>query len=176
MDKLIKYGLMAGAAYYLYVNFFSGAAAVARSTGLTPAPPVPTGPPAPVVSSPGTWTVAAAASALDKATQNNAFKVGGKMGADQWKFFYNNLAGAPNVDPVYDSIFFPNGRPADPSLYTQMTATEFMQALKSGGVGLSGLGRTFPAHITLPAAAAILRARGPRNYVPFNTPMPRGIR
>lgn len=139
---LVGGGLLA--AYFLLPKLLAGTGTPATTTpgttdttggttGTTTTTPNP-------VASPSTWTPAAAIAALDKATIGNVFKIGGKMTADQWKFFYLQLAGAPSIDSAFDAVFFPNGRPADQSLYTMMTATDFINALTTGGVHLGGYG------------------------------------
>jgi hypothetical protein len=65
--------------------------------------------------------------------------IGGTMDADQWNYFWNQLGFTPNNN--FDATFFPNGRPASQSNYTQYTAAQFVVAADAGGTGgVSGLG------------------------------------
>lgn len=62
------------------------------------------------------------------------------LNADQWNYYYQRLPGKSSVpDDVFTALFFPNGRPADPSQNPQMSAADFVAAITTKG--LSGLGR-----------------------------------
>lgn len=76
------------------------------------------------------------------------------LNADQWNYYYGHVpkfqpsvnGAAVNPGSLFDldSIFFPNGRPANNAAYTQYTAAQFIAALQNAGVswtGLSGFGQ-----------------------------------
>jgi len=61
------------------------------------------------------------------------------LNADQWSYYYAALTGRSAISPgVFETLFFPNGRPSDPSHYQQYTAVQWA-SIAAGG-GLSGLG------------------------------------
>lgn len=65
----------------------------------------------------------------------------GTLNADQWSYYYATLPGRTAIDPTtFQALFFPNGRPSDPSQNPQMTAAGFASAIAARG--LSG-GRGF---------------------------------
>jgi hypothetical protein len=140
MGDILKYGLLAGAGYLIYQNFFATPAAAttapapAAGGGTPPAPPAPPAPPPPVP--PGyTYVPPTLAAALAGANSSGS----ASLNADQWAYYWNNGLKKPAIDPgVFTALFFPSGRPADPSQAPQMTAAQFVAAL--GSKGVSGLG------------------------------------
>jgi len=78
------------------------------------------------------------------------------LNADQWSYYYGHVpqfvptvnGAAVNAESLFDvgQVFFPNGRPANTSNYTQYTAAQFIAALQNAGTswpgfsGVSGLG------------------------------------
>jgi hypothetical protein len=140
-------GIGALAFYGYEQGWFSGL----FGTAVAPAATVPSAPAAvvttsPVVSAPVTATPAApittppapsisgmTAAQFQAATQLAAANTTGKtmLNADQWQFYWNQL-GFPAIDPtVYGSTFFPNGRPASTSNYTQYSAAQFVIAAEA---------------------------------------------
>jgi hypothetical protein len=91
----------------------------------TPAAPITT-PPAPSISG---MTPAQAQAAMQLAQANTTGQ--NTLNADQWQFYWNQI-GFPAIDPtVYGSTFFPNGRPASTSDYTQYSALQFVIAAEA---------------------------------------------
>jgi hypothetical protein len=119
-------------------------------------PPVAiTTPPAPSASGLSTAGSLAALSLAAQAASEGLPNAGtATLNADQWNYYYGHVpAFLPSVSggavnpgfliPNLDAIFFPNGRPANTSNYTQYTAGQFIAALQNAGLnwsGLSGLG------------------------------------
>ena len=84
----------------------------------------------------------------------------------------NQQIGQPAVSN-FMTIFFPNGRPSDPSQNPQMTAAQFVAAI--GNPGLSGLnGRGWARAIPVPAMAArgFGQFYGSGLYADLNIPLP----
>jgi hypothetical protein len=171
MGDLIKYGLLAVGGYLLYQKFVAAAPAVVTPTG----PAFPTPPQAPPAPAPGVYVPPSLAVQLDTAAAANSFYLsqGHKMNAWQWAFIWKNSLGKPDI-PDLPAIFFPSGMPADQAQFPLMSAADFVAALATKGIsglgafGLPAIPRRLPLNLTLPAAAAIARARR-QNYV--NLPM-----
>jgi hypothetical protein len=146
--------LLAGAAYIAYEYLFATPAVAAAPA----APATPTTPAAPVVAYvPPTQT-----QQLQTAASGTAST---QLDADQWSYYWQQL-GLPAVDGgKWNTLFFPNGRPANGAAAPTMTAAAYVAALQ--GAGLAGYrargmgafmipvpyvqhgGRGFGAHYTL---------------------------
>lgn len=128
MGDILKYGLLAGAAYLIYQQFFATPAAAPGATGGTPPPAPPAAPP---------YTYVPPTLAVQLANSNSSGNA--NLNADQWAYYWNNTLSKAAIDPtVFTSLFFPNGRPSNPSQSPTMTAAQFVAAL--GSKGVSGLG------------------------------------
>jgi hypothetical protein len=155
---IIKYGLLAVGGYLLYNWWVSQPATTATAPVTTiPLPPsvpvTPAGgggaaPPPPVVNPPppsggsggapppaGGVGAASLAQALNAAAGNSASST---LNADQWSYYYTNTGHTPIDSSVFSQLFFPNGRPSDPSQNPQMTAAQFVAAIATKG--LNGFG------------------------------------
>ena len=140
--------LLAGAAYIAYEYFFSTPAVAAAAPATGTATTTTTTPPA--------STVSYVPPSLTQQLQTLAGPGVTSLDADQWNYYYTSAAPQGLAQPAisnFDTIFFPNGRPSDPSQNPQMTAAQFVAAL--GNPGLSGLnGRGWARAIPVPAMAA----------------------
>lgn len=59
------------------------------------------------------------------------------LNADEWSYYWTTKLGKPAIDSdTFTALFFPTGRPADPSQNPTMSATAFLAAI--AGKGLSG--------------------------------------
>ena len=139
--------LLAGAAYVAYEYLFAAPATVPAGASSTTAPPSTTTTTPPVSYVPPSLT---------QQLQTLAGPGVTSLDADQWNYYYTTAApqglGQPAVSN-FMTIFFPNGRPSDPSQNPQMTAAQFVAAI--GNPGLSGLnGRGWARAIPVPAMAA----------------------
>jgi hypothetical protein len=141
---LLKWGGLAVVAYLVWQELSTGtlgigtsAAAPAPTPAPTPAPaPTPT-PGASVAYVPPTITQQLVAIATAAGNANS-------LNADQWNYYYSHLSGVSGAvqDPLFSSVFWPNGRPADMTTAPKMTAAQWVAALQAAGVtGLSGLSR-----------------------------------
>lgn len=166
MGDIVKYGLLAVAGYFAWTKFGpSLMASISTPTAVIPVPPVPlgggsvggstgggvvvTGGGGGVVAGGGSTggggvvappVVTPGATGLASLLQQAAGTTG-TLNADQWSYYYATLPGRSAIDATtFQSLFFPNGRPSDPSQNPQMTAAAFASAL--AGRGLSG-GRGF---------------------------------
>lgn len=168
MKDLIKYGLLAGVAYYVYVNFLSQPA-----QAIAPVGPVPTIPPVAPAPPPYQYTPPTTLEALKKAILPATTGT-----ADVLNFYYGTIPGKTPLVAGFDEVFFPNGRPAKVEDTPKISPEAYLAGLATKG--LSGLGRAIPKHLTTPALASILRASQGRgaalNYVRRGSPMPMGVR
>lgn len=118
----------------------TGSSAPAGSTGS--AAPVTT-PPAPSTA-PNSNQLGPILQLAGTALQAGAIpNIGGTLNADQWNFYWNQLGFTPNNN--FGQTFFPAGRPANSSNYTQYTASQFLVAADAGGTGMSGFYGGIPA-------------------------------
>jgi len=182
-SNLIKYGLLAGAGYFLYSKFVAAPAGAIPGATATPATC-----PTDTKTCPDGSTLHRTGATCDFAacpdpaykyvpptTEAALIKAAGASTAtaDVWNFYYGRLPGKTALVEGFDAVFFPNGRPPDVNDTPKMSAAAFLAGLATKG--LSGLGRAFPSTITVPAAAAILRARAKQgvklNYLPAGTSM-----
>jgi hypothetical protein len=147
-SNILTYALLGGAAYLAY-NYFTSQPATTTTTttgGSTPPPPPPVAYVPPIMSA---QLQALAGSAT-------------MLNADQWNYYYTSPAPQGLAQPTitnFDTIFFPNGRPADPTNNPTMTAAAFVAAL--GIKGLSGLG--YRRYIPVPRLVT-MRDRGFGQY------------
>lgn len=95
---------------------------------------------------------------LQNAANGNQFLVNNQMNADQWNYFLNSISAFPLQS--FDQIFFPNGRPSDPSQYPVYTAGAFVQKVIASG--LSGIGDI----IRVPAGGGLGNAFSGRRPLP----------
>jgi hypothetical protein len=141
--------LLAGAAYIAYEYLFSTPAVASTPASIPPAttPATPVGP-----------AVSYVPPSLTTQLQTLAGPGVTTLDADQWNYYYTTAPpqGLGQTGPAnFTIIFFPNGRPSDPSQNPQMTAAQFVAAI--GNPGLSGLnGRGWARAIPVPA----MQARG----------------
>ena len=134
VGDVIKWGLVIGGAYLAwnwYQNYLATQAVVA-----TPAPaPTPSSTTGAAAS-----TTATAATTTTRRTQ--LLNLAGAtstttLNADQWNYYYSQLGGSFPAG-VFDSLFFPNGRPSDPTQVPTYSVDGFLNLLATKG--LSGLG------------------------------------
>ena len=147
-NNFMTYLLLGGAAYIAYEYFFS-TPTVAAATATTPATPVtPTTPVVAYVPPTTTQQLQAAAGAGVTA-----------LNADGWSFYWAQIGQTAIPAATFDTLFFPNGRPASSSDEPTMTAAAFVSALQ--GAGLAGYRRGMGAYrIPVP----IVRGRGFGNH------------
>lgn len=74
--------------------------------------------------------------ALQNAARGDAFFVNGQANADHWAYYWNQMRDTPLTGAQFTAAFGPDRGPA------AMTAAQFVAALRSVGVGLSGLTRS----------------------------------
>lgn len=153
MGTILKWGLLAGGAYYLYQVFFNAPAAAAApvtlsdlSAAVPPPPASPTQstvtPATPPVSTGGAppVPVPTLASRLAGAAYGDANLVNGQMNAWQWNYYLVNVL---RLTPLSDAQF----GVAFPTPASLLTPDQFAAAFQAAG-GLSGLGRvTIPVPI-----------------------------
>lgn len=140
MADVLKWGLIAGGAYLLYAALSKPTAPAAAAAGSAPAPAA-----TPPASTPQTTTTLAQLLQTAAASDPNFH---GTYNADQWSYYYQRLPGRVAIPaPLFDSIFFPSGRPADPSQYPQYTASDYAAAV--GARGLSGPGARLPLPVPM---------------------------
>lgn len=162
-NSIVKYAILAGGAYLLWqsgiLSKLTGtapAAPPATPPATPPTTPPTTGgggstsaPPAVTTPPPGTqYTPPTTKAQLLAAVKGNSFYIqqGSKFNADQWKYYYDGLPGnAGKLDPYFDQLFFPSGRPTDPAAYPTFTVDDFLTAI--GTQGLSGLAAITPAPV-----------------------------
>jgi hypothetical protein len=60
------------------------------------------------------------------------------LNADQWSYYYTQTGHTAIASGTFESLFFPNGRPSDPTQNPQMTAAQFVAAIATAG--LNGFG------------------------------------
>lgn len=149
-SNILTWVLLGGAAYIAYEWFMSPAVSLGDAATVPP-----TGTPA---TTPAAPTVAYVPPSLTQQLATLAGPGVTTLDADQWNYYYTSAApqglGQPAISN-FTTLFFPNGRPSDPSQNPQMTAAQFVAAL--GNPGLSGLnGRGWARAIPVPA----MRARG----------------
>lgn len=148
----ITWVLIAGAAYIAYEYFIAPAAAT-TTTGTTP--PATTTGTTPVTSTPAPG-VAYVAPSLTQQLATLAGPGVTSLNADQWNYYYTSATPqglGQSAIANFNTIFFPNGRPADSTQNPQMTAAQFVAAI--GNPGLSGLsGRGYTRVIPVPAMMA----------------------
>lgn len=165
MGTILKVGLLGGAAYVawnLYRNYQAPAPAPAAGGSSGGAPPPPPAPPAYQFTPPTITTLLQNAIAKDTTYAAQ----GQKFNADQWIYYYN-LVRPNNQIPasVSDALFWPNGRPSDPTQEPLFDLPTFVTAVAAKG--FSGLGC---------ACTTGLSGRGfGWNYVPASVPMVRSI-
>lgn len=131
---ILEYILLGGAAYlgYLWLTSPSPAAVAAAPAGGA-APPTPAAPAAPSVA----YVPPTPTQALQTAAGANVTS----LDADQWQYYWNQLGNPPITGTDFNNLFFPQGRPSDPSLNPMMTAAQFVAALGTKGLaGYKGLG------------------------------------
>lgn len=148
-SNILTYVLVGGAAYLAY-NWFTNQSTVVAAPVPTPTP-TPTGTTPPPVS----YVPPVMSAQLQKLAGPGVTT----LNADQWNYYYTSApptglgqTGIAN----FDTIFFPNGRPADASNNPQMSASQFVAAL--GVTGLSGVGFGTRRIISVPKV--YLKGRG----------------
>lgn len=155
VGSVLKWGLIAGGAYYLYQALYGSGTVAAAAAPSTPAGTVtmpdlaaaaagvPPAPPAPPVVAPAPAASGAAsqlAAELNAAAAGDANLVNGQMSAWQWRYYFNNVL---QRTPVSDALF----TAAFPDPAALLTADRYAAALLGNG-GLSGLGRvTIPVPV-----------------------------
>jgi hypothetical protein len=157
LGSIVKWGLIAGVAYYLYETFIVPAATTtvataAPATGSITLPALQTAL-APTAVDPNTgltdW-----ATELNTAAAGDANLVGGQMSAYQWNYYLNILRPA-GVPATQFAAAFPS--PSNP-----ITASAFVSALQSTPGGLSGLGASA---VKIPVPVSITLKNGKRAVV-----------
>ncbi len=131
--ELIKYGLLAGAAWLGWQKYQELQAVAPPPAAGTP--PAGTPPPPVVITLEQRLLAAAGASATTK------------QGPDQWAYYYAGLTdanGVPKGSLVGTAldVWFPSGRPENQAEYPQITAAQFVAGLASKGI--SGYWRVIP--------------------------------
>lgn len=140
---IIKLVLLAGGAYLIYSEFFATPAAATTTTtgGTTP----------PVTTPPYQYNPPSVVQQL----QNYAGQGITNLDADQWSYYWQTDLKKTPIDPtVFGALFFPSGRPSDPSQNPTMTADQFIAALATKGIsgyrGMAGLGAGTARPVWLP--------------------------
>lgn len=143
---LIMLAAIGGVAYYGYQQgWFTGlfpsttaaAAPVAspvavvsnpsQSAPVTAATAPVTTPPAPSTSNATAEQISSAIQLVVAAGSQSTFN------ADQWEFYWNKLGWPAIPSSISNVAFWPNGRPASTSDYTQYSALQFIIALENAG-------------------------------------------
>jgi hypothetical protein len=150
---IVKWVLIGGAAYLIYTEFIAPAAAAPAASGA--APPATGATAASCAASGGTWNASTSTCTPAPAPppsyqyvppttvqqlQTAAAGVPSTLlNADNWNYYWvNTLKKAQPDADKWASLFFPNGRPSDPSQNPMMTAAQYVAALSTQGI--SGLG------------------------------------
>jgi hypothetical protein len=74
----------------------------------------------------------------------------GQLDADHWSAIYTTVTGNTIDGTLFDSTFFPNGRPASASSNPVYTSTQFVQMLAATGGAYAGLSGPAPRLIPVP--------------------------
>lgn len=112
----------------------SAAAPVVTSSPSQSAPVVASTPAASVTTPPAPSTSNATAEQITSALQLIAAAGSeSNFNADQWGFYWNKLGWPAIPGDISTAAFFPNGRPANTSDYTQYSALQFIIALENAG-------------------------------------------
>jgi hypothetical protein len=133
-NNILTYVLVGGAAYLAY-NWWQNQ----QTPALVPVPPTPLPPATPPQAQvpPTAYVPPSTVQQL----QNAAGAGVTTLNADQWQFYWNQIGKPAISSDIFTALFFPTGRPSDPSQAPMMTATAFASALASKG--LSGGGRGY---------------------------------
>lgn len=148
-SNFIEIALLAGAAYLAYEWFTT------TSTSTT-APATPT-------TAPSSPSVAYIPPTLTQQLQTLAGAGVTLLNADQWNYYYTSAAPLGLAQPSlanFNTIFFPQGRPAAGTAEPVITAAQFVNAI--GNPGLSGYrhGRGYSARIIMPVLITPSAGRG----------------
>ena len=165
---IVMLGLFGGAAYIAWNWWSSLSAPVVAAT--TPAAPATTAPPPNPPTTPVTITNLAPTPTSPVSTQmqnwansngmgasyienGNSANPAGQLDADHWSAIYTFVTGNTIDGGAFDSVFFPQGRPADVSMNPVYTAPQFIHMLVAGGsaayAGLSGPAKLVPVPMLL---------------------------
>jgi hypothetical protein len=123
-------------------QFTATVAAAYPSPGSVPLPSGAAPTPAPYVPPTTNPTPAAPTSNPSALTQQLLSAAGlgssSTLNADQWSYYYTQTGHTAIASGTFESLFFPNGRPSDPTQNPQMTAAQFVAAIATAG--LNGFG------------------------------------
>lgn len=155
-EDVLTIGVVAGGAYLIW-NWWQAQLAQASASTATAQPVVP-----PAVA----YTPPTVTQQMQTAANANSFYTAGNgmLDADQWSTIWNSI-GQPAIPAnTFDTLFFPNGRPADASQNPTMSLATFMQALSTQG--LSGVGGPSSKLISVPI---VLSGKRTTMQVPAST-------
>ncbi len=158
---VVMLGLLGAGAWFIW-NWWEAQVATAQalpvaasSPTTTTTAPAATGP-APVVApaNPVAYTPPTVQQQMQTAANTNAFYIQGNglLDADQWSAIWTQIGQTPINPTTFGNLFFPNGRPADPSQNPTMTLATFLAALQTQG--LSGVGGPGSKLIPVPVVLA----------------------
>jgi len=147
-EDVLTIGVVAGGAWLIW-NWWQAQVSQATASTATAQPVVP-----PAVA----YTPPTAAQQLQTALNScmadspSICPSTGLLDADQWSALWTQIGQPAIPSATFNTLFFPNGRPADASQNPTMSLATFMQALQTQG--LSGVGGPSSKLISVPIMLA----------------------